>query len=220
MRIRDEQGQMIGADRINDAGAFAIGLDRVSKPLNAGTLYRVAAAFGADYSFTIGADYSTSSQPRHVPAHQDSGRQDLGHRDLGHRDRGATVGDRAMPFLEFPALDGFAAPEGFQLVGIEITDDAIDLPSFRHPLNAVYVLGPERGILQPRLLESCDFSIKIPTRFSLNVVMAGLTVLYDRRKSLRSGRATAAGAAARQSLARFVDKTAALRAAPPPAYED
>lgn len=174
----------------------------MSKPLNAGTLYRVAAAFGGAYSFTIGADYSTSKQPRH---------------DEDADKRGDA---RPIPFLEFPDIDAFSMPVGFQLVGIEITDDAITLPSFRHPLNAIYVLGPERGILQPRLLDACDFTIKIPTRFSLNVVMAGLTVLYDRRKSLRAGGSTAARAAAGRALDSFLADTRTLRATPPPAYKD
>lgn len=191
-------------DKKAGAGAFAIGMDRVSKPLNAGTLYRVAAAFGGAYGFTIGADYSTSKQPRQAEGTAE----------------GRTREDDPIPFLEFPDIAAFAMPAGFQLVGIEITDDAVELPSFRHPRNAVYVLGPERGILQPRLLDACDFTIKIPTRFSLNVVMAGLTVLYDRRKSLRPGGSAAARATAEQALESFLNGTRALCATPPPAYKD
>ena len=66
------------------------------------------------------------------------------------------------------------------LVGIELLEDAVDLPSFRHPLNAAYVLGPERAGLSPALLARCDHVVKIPTRFSLNLAVAGALVLYDR----------------------------------------
>ena len=66
------------------------------------------------------------------------------------------------------------------LVGIELLEDAIDLPSFRHPLNAAYVLGPERAGLSAALLERCDHIIRIPTRFALNLAVAGALVLYDR----------------------------------------
>jgi SpoU rRNA methylase family protein len=75
-------------------------------------------------------------------------------------------------------------PKGCQLVGIELTDDAIELPSFRHPLNAAYVLGPERGSLSGAMIERCEHIIKIPTSFCLNVQIAGAIVMYDRVKSM------------------------------------
>jgi hypothetical protein len=73
-----------------------------------------------------------------------------------------------------------ALPQGCVLVGIELTDDAADLPSFRHPLNAAYVLGPERSSLSPAVLARCAHVVRIPTRFSLNLSVAGALVLYDR----------------------------------------
>ena len=75
-------------------------------------------------------------------------------------------------------------PKGCALVGIELTDDATDLPSFRHPAQAAYVLGPERASLSPDLLERCDYVIKIPTQFCVNVAIAGAIVMYDRVKTL------------------------------------
>jgi tRNA G18 (ribose-2'-O)-methylase SpoU len=75
-------------------------------------------------------------------------------------------------------------PVGCKLVGIELLDDAIDLPSFRHPMQAAYVLGPEMGSLSPELLKKCDYVVKIPTRFCVNVAMAGAIVMYDRARCL------------------------------------
>jgi tRNA C32,U32 (ribose-2'-O)-methylase TrmJ len=46
------------------------------------------------------------------------------------------------------------------------------------------VLGPERGSLSEALLARCDFTVKIPTSFCVNVAMAGAIVMYDRVKSL------------------------------------
>jgi tRNA(Leu) C34 or U34 (ribose-2'-O)-methylase TrmL len=65
-------------------------------------------------------------------------------------------------------------------VGVEITDDAVELPRFRHPTRAAYVFGAERFSLSPEVLAACEFVVKIPTRFSINVGMAGAIVLYDR----------------------------------------
>ena len=63
---------------------------------------------------------------------------------------------------------------------MEITDDAVELPRFRHPTRAAYVFGAERYSLSPQMLGKCEFVVKIPTRFSINVGMAGAIVLYDR----------------------------------------
>ncbi len=57
------------------------------------------------------------------------------------------------------------------------------LPRFRHPARAAYVFGAERFSLSPKMLKACDFVVKIPTRFSINVGMAGAIVLYDRLMS-------------------------------------
>ena len=75
-------------------------------------------------------------------------------------------------------------PKGCKLVGVEITDDADDLPNFVHPIQAMYILGPEKGSLSPETIQKCDFIIKIPTKFSLNVAIAGAIVMYDRLKTI------------------------------------
>ena len=75
-------------------------------------------------------------------------------------------------------------PQGCNLVGVELVEGAIDLPSFRHPLQAAYILGPERGELSPEVLARCDHVVKIPTAFCINVAMAGAIVMYDRVRSL------------------------------------
>jgi hypothetical protein len=41
-------------------------------------------------------------------------------------------------------------------------------------------LGPERGSLSPDLLDLCDHTVKIPTRFCVNVGVAAAIVMYDR----------------------------------------
>jgi tRNA(Leu) C34 or U34 (ribose-2'-O)-methylase TrmL len=67
---------------------------------------------------------------------------------------------------------------------VELTQDAIDLPSFRHPLRAAYILGPEQGSLSEELMGRCAYVVRIPTSFCVNVAMAGAIVMYDRVKSL------------------------------------
>ena len=47
-------------------------------------------------------------------------------------------------------------------------------------MNAAYVLGPERSGLSPAMLQRCRHVVRIPTRFALNLAVAGALVLYDR----------------------------------------
>jgi hypothetical protein len=70
------------------------------------------------------------------------------------------------------------------LVGVELVEDAVELPIFCHPRSAAYVLGPERGTLSEAMMERCDFTIRIPTAFSVNIGVAGAIVLYDRLISM------------------------------------
>ena len=138
-------------------GYFGIGVEGVSKAINVGNLFRSANAFGASFMFTVSAVYNAESS-------------------------GSDTSDAAgqLPFYAFESLRAMRLPNDCSLVGVEIHDDAVDLPSFRHPRCAAYVLGMERGGLSPELVECCDHLIKIPTRFSLNLAATGAIVMYDR----------------------------------------
>ncbi len=143
-------------------GYFGIGVEGLSKPMNAGNLFRSAHAFGASFVFTVAALQPPDGAPS---------------------DTSNVTGQ--VPFYSFETLESMRLPEGCALVGVEITEDAIDLPSFRHPRCAAYVLGMERGSLSPALVECCDHVIKIPTHFSLNLAAAGAIVMYDRLISVQ-----------------------------------
>jgi tRNA G18 (ribose-2'-O)-methylase SpoU len=142
-------------------GYFAIGAERISKPMNFGNLLRSAHAFGAKFFFTIGV------HPRALEAKSDTSKAAF-----------------HLPVYHWTTPEEITLPMKCKLVGIELIEGAIDLPSFRHPLHAAYVLGPELGTLSDALLSRCDHVIKIPTAFSINVAMAGAIVMYDRMRSL------------------------------------
>ncbi len=61
-----------------------------------------------------------------------------------------------VPHYQWDSIADMRLPKGCQLVGVELTDDAVDLPSFRHPPSAAYVLGRERGDLTPAMLARCS----------------------------------------------------------------
>jgi len=139
-------------------GYFGIGVEGVSKAMNVGTLFRTAHAFDAAFVFTVRAHYDS--------------------RKGGQADTSDTP--RSVPTYHFADLEDFRLPLGCRLVGVEIVDDAIDLPSFRHPRQAAYILGSEREGLSADLQSRCDFVVKIPTRFSVNLGVAGALIMYDR----------------------------------------
>lgn len=141
-------------------GYFAIGAERSSKALNLGNLMRSAHGFGASFTFTVGAQY------RALEARADTSK-----------------GQWHLPHYNWRDQTEMMLPDGCKLVGIELIEGAVDLASFLHPLRAAYVLGPEQGSLSPEILARCDSVVKIPTRFCVNVAMAGAIVMYDRIRS-------------------------------------
>jgi tRNA G18 (ribose-2'-O)-methylase SpoU len=145
-------------------GYFGVGVEGISKGFNLGNLVRTSHAFGAQFFFTINASVS----------YQDVKQSDTSHADIH------------LPFYAYPNLKEFTLPKGCSLVGVELLDEASELPSFRHPLRAAYVLGPEKGNLSPELVKRCDHIVKIPAKFCVNVGVAGAIVIYDRMISLGS----------------------------------
>ena len=138
-------------------GYFAVGVDGISKPMNLGNLIRISHAFGASFFFTV------AGRVKLADAMSDTSSA------AGH-----------MPLYQFGSVEEVRLPQGCVLVGVEITEEAVELPSFRHPLRAASVFGAERFSISPAMLARCSHVVKIPTKFSINVGMAGAITLYDR----------------------------------------
>lgn len=132
---------------------------------NVGTLWRSAHVFGAAFLAIIEGRYhkqasDTTKALRHVPLYEY---------------------DTFTAFLEH-------RPHGCRLVAVEITDGAQLLPEYRHPEQAIYILGPEDGSLSPDILKQCNSRVVIPGSYCLNLAVAGSIVMYDRiaKAQLRS----------------------------------
>lgn len=143
-------------------GFFGIGVEGISKPANAGSLLRSAHAFDASFFFTVNPSIDVNA--------------------LRTADTSAAYDH--LPVYNFASPEELLLPKGGQLVAVELTEDAVDLPSFRHPTCAVYVLGPEKANVSPAMLARCDHVIKIPLKFCVNVGVAGALVMYDRLLSM------------------------------------
>ena len=158
-------------------GFFAIGSEGLSKAYNAGAIYRTAHAFDASFIFTVGSNIAHGVK---------SGKQNVGNSGLSNSFKSVDTSssDRHVPYFEFPDWNSFARPAKTALVGVELVDSSINLPNFYHPKRAVYVLGPEDGSLAPETISACDYIIKIPTKFCINVGLAAAIVMYDRQLQL------------------------------------
>ncbi len=129
--------------------------------MNAGNLFRTAHALGASFLFTVSAEYSVNK------AKSDT-----------------SVAPHNIPWYDFNSAKELKLPGGCVLVGVELLEEAAELPVFPHPANAAYILGPEMGSLSPEILKRCRHVVKIPSSFCLNVATTGAIVLYDRIRTL------------------------------------
>lgn len=154
--------------QVQARGYFGIGIVNGTSPSNIGALSRSAHALGAALIFTV-AFQIPSVDMRSDP----------------------TKAARHIPFIQFSSLEDFMdhRPEGCELVGVEYEIGAAEqLPDFRHPTRALYLLGAEGPGLDDQAIAACDRMVQIPSRYPLNVATTGGIVLYDRLvKSRRSG---------------------------------
>jgi len=140
-------------------GYFGIGIENGKTLSNLGTLWRSANILDASFIFTTGKRYAaqasdTLKTPRHIP--------------LNH-------------YTDFSDMYNHL-PHDCQLVGVELVEASVSLPTFKHPERAVYLLGAEDHGLSADALKRCHRIIQIPTAkaVSLNVAVAGSLVMYDR----------------------------------------
>ena len=148
-------------------GYFGIGVENISKPMNLGNLMRSAHAFGASFFFTVAANFDAEEVAKSDTAHS----------------------AEHVPLYVFNDVDALVLPRQCRLIGVEFDADAEELPQMRHPPVAAYVLGREKGSLSDGMRARCDGLVKIPTKFCVNVGVAGAIVMYDRLISLgRYGR--------------------------------
>ena len=140
-----------------EQGFFAIGIQNGKTPENLGVLWRSAQNLGASFIFTIGNRYSKQACDTHK-----------------------AVG--AMPYFHYDTFDDFYAhlPKSALLIGVELTEDAEPLETFKHPRRGVYLLGAEDHGLSNQAIEKSHKLIKFSSALSLNVSVAGSIVMYDR----------------------------------------
>lgn len=143
-------------------GYFAVGVEGISKEQNVGTIIRSAHSFGANFFFTINPDVDVEA----------------------FRSTDTSDAFEHLPYYQYGSPADLSLPKDCTLVGVELTDESVELPSFRHPRRAAYVFGPEMGSLSPELTARCHHVVKIPMKFCVNVGVAAAITMYDRMISM------------------------------------
>ena len=136
---------------------FGIGIQNGKTPENLGVLWRSAQNMGASFIFTIGNRYAKQACDTHNAV-------------------------KSMPYYHYEYFDDFFThlPKGTMLVGVEKSEKAEPLETFKHPKRCVYLLGAEDHGLSKKAIEKSHFLVKFKSVLSLNVAVAGSIVLYDR----------------------------------------
>jgi tRNA G18 (ribose-2'-O)-methylase SpoU len=138
-------------------GYFGIGIEEGKYDINYGTLFRTAQIMGADFCFIIG----------------DNCRKMV--TDTMHSYNN-------MPVFRYIDSNDFLnhLPIGVKLISIEMGEDAVKLSEFKHPKNAVYVLGNEKEGVSKSIINKSHAMVKLNGENSMNVAVAGSIVIYDR----------------------------------------
>jgi len=73
-----------------------------------------------------------------------------------------------------------AAAHNMKIVCVEFAENAVALPEYQHPGNAIYIFGPEDGTLSQAMIDRADAVVYIPTIGCMNLAATVNVVLYDR----------------------------------------
>lgn len=137
-------------------GYFGIALWLPKYEVNVGSVMRSALVFGARFVIVVGDRYRRQ-----------------------RTDTPNILG--TIPIWHTPDGESFwrVMPEECQLVSLELDAYAKPLPSYDHPLRAVYVFGPEDGDVPDGVRERSQV-VQIPGTNCLNLASSASILMYDR----------------------------------------
>lgn len=142
---------------MKDKGYYGIGIEHGKTEYNYWSLFRTAQILDADFLFIIGARFKVHSADtmksfRHMPVFSYSDFKDFN----DHR------------------------PFNCELIGVEMVKNAVEISQFKHPKQAIYLLGSEDNGLSKEATASCQKFVRLRGDRSMNVSVAGSIIIYDR----------------------------------------
>ena len=139
----------------------SLGLVNPKSPDNVGAVLRAAANYGIDNVFYTGDRY-----PRAIE------------RKARTVDMSRKVSMGVKITQKNCLLDD--VPEEMKVVCVEFVLNAIPLPEYEHPENALYIFGPEDGSIDQTIIDKADDIIYVPTIGCMNLSASVIVLLYDR----------------------------------------
>lgn len=142
---------------------FGIGIYQPKFEINTGTLWRTAYIMGASFIFTIGKRYKNEAT--------DTCRSNY-----------------SIPCFNFADFEEFerSRPQQMIIIPVEDYSNATPLQTFKHPKQAVYLLGSENNGLPKYITEKYQpVIIESQKEICLNVHVTGSIVMYDRNIKLK-----------------------------------
>jgi 23S rRNA (guanosine2251-2'-O)-methyltransferase len=140
-------------------------LHQITDPGNVGMILRSHAAFGGNKLVITGYDESFSLN-----------------RKFRNSSRSLYKQIELSEYKSFEEYGAVARSNGESLIGVEITETAIDLPKFHFPENCSLVLGSEKYGLPGDIIKQCDAVVRIPLYGpvgSINVAIAASIAMYE-----------------------------------------
>lgn len=138
-----------------------IGLLNPKSPENVASVLRAAGNYRVDSVFYTGTRYPRAA--RLNPCTVDMSRK--------------VSKDIAITGVEH-LIDGI--PDDSDIVCIEFAENAIALPAYQHPRDALYIFGPEDGTISQNIIDRADAVVYVPTVGCMNLAATVNVVLYDR----------------------------------------
>jgi tRNA(Leu) C34 or U34 (ribose-2'-O)-methylase TrmL len=139
----------------------SLGLVNPKSPDNVGSVLRAAANYGVDKVFYTGNRY-----PRAIE------------RKARTVDMSRKVSKDVLITQQDCLID--VVTENMKVVCVEFALNAIPLPEYEHPENALYIFGPEDGSIDQAIIDQADDVVYVPTVGCMNLSASVNVLLYDR----------------------------------------
>lgn len=139
----------------------SIGLINPKSPKNVASVMRAAGNYRVDSVFYTGNRYALAMQRN--PCTVDMSRNV----------------SKDIPLSEVDDLMDNTSKD-MKVVCIEFAENAISLPLYQHPHDALYIFGPEDSSISQDIIDRADDVVYVPTVGCMNLAASVNVVLYDR----------------------------------------
>jgi len=138
-----------------------LGLVNPKSPDNVGSVLRAAGNYGVDKVFYTGVRYRRAIE-----------------RKARSVDMSRKVSKDVLITQQDCLLD--VVTDNIKIVCVEFALNAIPLPEYEHPENALYIFGPEDGSIDQAIIDKADDVVYVPTIGCMNLSASVNVLLYDR----------------------------------------